>query len=73
MKGVFICEGGLALCPHNASNEKNPFNSTKIDGDFGYFSIIPAQAIESPVMMHTFMVTFCFHIEFHRKVTEINL
>ena len=23
-------------------------------------------------MMHTFIVTFCFHIEFHRKATVLN-
>ena len=37
-----------------------------------YFSIIPTHAINSPVMMHAFTVTFCFHIEFHRKATVIN-
>ena len=34
--------------------------------------IIPTHAINSPIMMHTFMVTLCFHIEFHRKATVIN-
>ena len=34
-----------------------------------YFCIIPVQAIKSPIMRHTFMVIFGFHIEFHRKTT----
>ena len=38
----------------------------------GTFSIILTQAIKSPIMMHTFMVIVCFHIESHRKATVIN-
>ena len=37
-----------------------------------YFSIRQALAINSPKMMHSFMVIFCFHIEFHRMATVIN-
>ena len=37
----------------------------------GTFPLL-VHAIKSPIMMHTFMVTFCFHIEFHRKAIEIN-
>ena len=29
-------------------------------------------AINSPIIMHTFMITLCSHIEFHRKATVIN-
>ena len=36
------------------------------------FHYTGAQAIKSSVMMHTFMVIFCFYIEIHRKETVIN-
>ena len=35
-------------------------------------SIEPMHVINSPIMFYTFKVTFCFHIEFHRKTTLIN-
>ena len=38
-----------------------------------YYFIIPAQAIKSPIMMHTFTVTLYFHIEFQRMTVVINL
>ena len=52
--------------------KQNHVHYVYIERNIGTFPIIAAQAIKSPIMKHTFMVTFCFHIEFHRKATVIN-
>ena len=52
--------------------EPEQVNSLTLVDDDDYFFIIPAWAIKSAIMRHSFIVAFCFHIEFHRMATIIN-